>query len=612
MSLANVAKISWDLSAISWLSGGFESLGRATLLGGLLAAGVWLIARSGKRLPAGFVAALWWVVAFQFLFALAWREPIAVPILPASQPFASPPLTLGPPSPPVPLSQPHTHPPGRGGTTAKRLAGTGLFGTGVRAVSSSALALLWLLGCLAQVPRAARALAASRRLRRSARPIEDPALLAQAASIARRLGLSRTPELAVSDELSVPQVMGLLRPVVLLPAGLAETDLDLALGHEFAHLVRRDLWLGLVPALAERLFFFHPLARLAAREYALAREAACDARVLGALEAQPERYGRLLVRFGAIPRRAAFAATGASPTFHLLKRRLLMLQNPTPSGRRPWPWLVLLGALGVVVLAPFRLTAKSEDAARLNGPSPGAVTAQTSGSGGSAYRYAYHYASAEMPVPPPPTPPTPPSPPKPPKPPKNTWMWNDGDGDPWILLHGDSATMSGSTDDIRHAKAARHGEEDILWFRRDGQAYVIRDAATLSAAKEAFRPQIALGEKQGELGAQQGSLGAKQGLLGAKQGELGAKQGALGARQARFDRDDDKEMEALDRQMDELGRQQDELGRQQEELGEQQEKLGEQQVELGRQQEKASREGELKLKKITDEAIARGLAEKVR
>jgi hypothetical protein len=131
MSLANVAIVantSWDLSALSVLSRWLAPLGRATLLGGLLAAGVWLIARRGHRLPAGLVAALWWVVAFQFLFALAWREPIAVPILPASQQLASSPLTLGQPSPPVPLSQPHTLPPGRGGTTAKRLAGAGLFG----------------------------------------------------------------------------------------------------------------------------------------------------------------------------------------------------------------------------------------------------------------------------------------------------------------------------------------------------------------------------------------------------------------------------------------------------------------------------------------------------
>lgn len=596
------ADASLDLTVVSSLSAWVAPLGRAALFGGLLAVLVWLVTRRAGRLAAGLVAVLWWVVAFQFLFALAWRKPIEVPILPVQ---AVEQANSSPASAPRTTSA-FARPAQENETRSTRQLPRGSSQGAGRPIAT-VLVLLWLLGCLAQVPRAARALVASRRLRRAARPIEDAALLARAARIARRLGLSRMPKLGVSDELTVPQVMGLLRPVVLLPADLAEPDLDLALGHEFAHLVRRDLWLGLVPALAERLFFFHPLARLAAREYALAREAACDARVLGALDAPAERYGRLLIRFGACPRRTAFAATGASPTFHLLKRRLIMLQNPTPKGHRSWPWLVLAGALGVVALAPFRLTAKSEEPRWIGSPQR-AITAQDSGSTGTSDRY----AKAERPVPPPPPPPAPPAPPAPPKAPKHTMSWNDHDGDPWILLHGDSATMSGSTDDIRHAKAVRHGDEDVLWFRRDGQAYVIRDAATLTALKEAFRPQIALGEKQGELGAQQGRLGAKQGLLGAKQGELGAKQGALGARQARFDRGEEKESAELEKEMDELGRKQEELGRQQEELGEQQEKLGEQQEELGRQQEEASRVAERQLKKITDEAIARGLAEKVR
>ena len=586
----------------SAVSGWLAPLGRATLLGGLLAALVWLVARRARRLPAGMVAALWWLVAFQFLFALAWREPIEVPVLPARQPANAPTLTAGP-SPTLTTSLP-----GEGGRSRTLLRLSTLpsgEGWGLRAgFGSDILVLLWLIGCLAQVPRAARAFAAARRLRRSARPIDDPAILARAGSIARRLGLSRTPEVMLSEELSVPQVMGLVRPVVLLPIELADADLDLALGHELAHLVRRDLWFGLVPALSERLFYFHPLARLAAREYALAREAACDARVLRALDAPAERYGRLLLRFGAHPRRAVFAAAGASPTFRLLKRRLLMLENPTPAGRRAWPWLVLVGALGVVALAPFRLTAKSEEAPRPDSRATPVVAADSESAAAT-----YTYAKAEMPVPPPPPPPAPPAPPKPPR---KSMSWGDSDGEPWILLHGDSATMSGSTDDIKKAKAVRQGDEDVLWFRRDGQAYVVRDAATLAAVKEAFRPVSELGEKQGALGAEQGKLGAKQGLLGAKQGELGAKQGELGARHASLSRHDDGKMADLDRQMEELGRKQEELGRQQEELGRQQEELGERQEELGRQQEEASRIAEGKLKKLTEEAISRGLAEKVR
>lgn len=224
-----------------------------------------------------------------------------------------------------------------------------------------------------------------------------------------------------------------------------------------------------------------------------------------------------------------------------------MLQNPeNPARRARWPWLVLIGALCVVALAPFRLTAKTAD------------------------------------------------------------------DEPWIILHGDGATMSGSISDIRTAKATRQGGEDLIWFRRDGKTYVIRDAAALSAAKELFREQRELGEQQGALGEKQGELGEKQGALGAKQGELGARQGELGARQGRFARNDEKQRAELDRQMEELGKKQEELGRQQEALGEKQEELGKQQEALGRQQEAASRIAERKFQKLLDESVASGLAEQVR
>ena len=50
---------------------------------------------------------------------------------------------------------------------------------------------------------------------------------------------------------------------MLLPAGpfaaLRPEEQRMALCHELVHLQRRDLWLAYIPALAERLFFFHPL-----------------------------------------------------------------------------------------------------------------------------------------------------------------------------------------------------------------------------------------------------------------------------------------------------------------------------------------------------------------
>ena len=106
----------------------------------------------------------------------------------------------------------------------------------------------------------------------------------------------------------------------------------MALGHELLHVRRADLLLGLVPALAARCFFFHPLARLVEREHALAREEACDAAVVARLAPSPRAYGRLLLELslgcGAPLRTAAAAIT--HPTLH---RRLKMLLTPARAGR---------------------------------------------------------------------------------------------------------------------------------------------------------------------------------------------------------------------------------------------------------------------------------------
>jgi hypothetical protein len=165
----------------------------------------------------------------------------------------------------------------------------------------------------------------------------------------------------------------------------------------------------------------------------------------------------------------------------------------------------------------------------------------------------------------------------------------------YVFMTGDgSSTMNGSTEDVRRAEALRAGNASLLYLRKDGAAYVIRDAAILRQAEGIMKPQQALGSRQGELGAQQGELGRRQGALGAEQGRLGARMA-----------------DSTPRQIAELGRQQSELGRQQAALGEQQAALGRRQAELGRQQAELSRQAEPKFRALLNEALRRGLAQRV-
>ena len=171
----------------------------------------------------------------------------------------------------------------------------------------------------------------------------------------------------------------------------------------------------------------------------------------------------------------------------------------------------------------------------------------------------------------------------------------------WILLNAgsESVTMSGSTDDVRRARALRTGREALLYVRQNGTAWVIRDPATLRRAEAIFAPQRAMGARQAELGARQAALGSRQAALGSQQATLGSEQARLGARQASAP---PRAAEALGHQQSALGDQQDALGRQQDELGRQQDALGRQQDALG-QQDRLGREAQEQLRALVAEAI---------
>ncbi|MFP2910850.1 M56 family metallopeptidase [Pyxidicoccus sp. 3LFB2] len=242
-------------------------------------------------------------------------------------------------------------------------ASAGFSSTWSRALASLLLAA-WVTGVLWQLRSHVLGWARMRRLRLSARPLVHPVLESEVHALSSTAKLWRVPKLLVSESVVSPLATGLVDPVVVLPAKavrrLPVEALRMALAHELAHLRRGDLWLGWVPALAEALLFFHPLARRAAREYALAREEACDAEALRLTGAEPADYGELLLAFGVARGAGTAAAHGASAHVHALHRRLSMLEHveavPTRSRRL---LKVALSALGLAALVPFQVVRRS-------------------------------------------------------------------------------------------------------------------------------------------------------------------------------------------------------------------------------------------------------------
>ncbi len=107
-----------------------------------------------------------------------------------------------------------------------------------------------------------------------------------------------------STAVSSAMVLGLLRPVVALPAReVALGDpvrLAMVLRHELTHYRRGDLWLKWGAALTACLHWFNPLVWVFERQIGLACELACDEQVICTMStAEKQHYGETLLAFAA-------------------------------------------------------------------------------------------------------------------------------------------------------------------------------------------------------------------------------------------------------------------------------------------------------------------------
>ena len=159
------------------------------------------------------------------------------------------------------------------------------------------LSALWLTGALAAaLIQGGSYLLARRDLLRSARPAEEEtqALVGRAAA---RLGLKRPIAVRRTSRVRTPMVLGLVRPVLLLPQG-AEPD-GLVLCHELTHLKRRDLWYKALLTAACWLHWFNPLVWWMSRAASENLELCCDGDVTAGQDAAfRQRYGELLLSAG--------------------------------------------------------------------------------------------------------------------------------------------------------------------------------------------------------------------------------------------------------------------------------------------------------------------------
>ena len=355
-----VARLRLETWSVWWC----ENCWRACWQGGLFILLAFVLCRLLPALSPRVRHGLWLLACVKLALGMFWAAPLPLPV-----PVNSLPAALVTPAPasssPVPLLR---------GTGANVSSATAILPPAPAGTLISGRALLflaWLCGLLFCGALAVREALALSRLCRRARCLEDTLLGAQARELGARMGLARVPHLREAETLSTPLVVGLLRPLILLPPHFAERfspeEARLALAHELAHIRRGDLWLNLAPVLAQTLFFFFPPTWFACREWMTAREAVCDQDALAITHAPPAVYGNLLLKLvsqeKAPPANLLRGALGATANYHTLKTRLAWLSRQTRPARRSARLGRLAAAFaavpGLLLLTPWHIRAAS-------------------------------------------------------------------------------------------------------------------------------------------------------------------------------------------------------------------------------------------------------------
>lgn len=189
---------------------------------------------------------------------------------------------------------------------------------------------LWIAGALIKHLVIVAGWWGTERLRRDARVAVSDEVSRTCRRLARSLGVTRRVAVGFSDRVASPIVLGVVRPMILLPATLATgwvpERLEMILLHELAHVRRHDVLVHIVQRVTEALWFFHPAVWSVSRWLTLECEQCCDAFVLDRT-GRPCAYARTLVALSGGVRSPAAATLGAAMADRHLVTRIRRILN---------------------------------------------------------------------------------------------------------------------------------------------------------------------------------------------------------------------------------------------------------------------------------------------
>ncbi|MAG55719.1 MAG: hypothetical protein CMJ83_05465 [Planctomycetes bacterium] len=334
-------------------------------IGALVALGASLVARSVRRArpEVRYVAALAGFVAFAIspVFIFAWvlsddMHPTAG-VVHAPIPFAPGESAVRP---------------GPAGTAASFPAASaeagGAASDGVAQVVGW-LPWFWMVGAGLAFALVATGVLGSRRLSGGGTLVEKGPLARALASARKLLGVTRTVRVATSDGVGGPVVVGIFKPIVLLPAsalsGLTPEAVEMILLHELAHVRRLDNLVNLLQRIVESALFFHPAVWVLSRRVRREREHCCDAVVLRHRR-EPHAYVRTLLTLCDVTSDRRAASMAAAMAGHDVVERVRRILNQEPSNMPLSPrWFGVFGVATCLAALTLSLSGGHTDSAAL-------------------------------------------------------------------------------------------------------------------------------------------------------------------------------------------------------------------------------------------------------
>ncbi len=181
----------------------------------------------------------------------------------------------------------------------------------------------------------------TRRFRAIARGAAPPPLWfrREVRALCSELGL-RVPQVAIVPGLAAPCAGGLRRPRVFWSTRLLDPadrhKIRAVLGHELAHLKRRDPWVAAGELVAGAVWWWHPLFWLVRHQLHEYSELACDAWALELTDVSPRTYADTLIDFNEPAPAARLAGiAGFGGRRDMLRRRLIRVMRGESSHRLP-------------------------------------------------------------------------------------------------------------------------------------------------------------------------------------------------------------------------------------------------------------------------------------